>query len=55
MTRQQELRMAWTLWNVLTDVTQRLWDCYEDDFVTFCLEEEDPDYERQRHDECATD
>lgn len=55
MNRQEEQRTAWALWNILADVTQHLWERYEDDFVKFCVQEEDADDSEQRPDDCATD
>lgn len=55
MDRQEEPRTAWELWQMLTDVTQRLWERYEDDFVKFCIEEEELGHDKQRRDASAPD
>lgn len=41
MNREEELRTAWSLWHILSDMTQHLWERYEGDFLSFCIEEED--------------
>jgi|WetSurMetagenome_2_1015567.scaffolds.fasta_scaffold144757_1 hypothetical protein len=41
MNREEELRTAWSLWHILSDMTQHLWDSYEQDFLGFCIEEAD--------------
>jgi len=38
VTPQEELRMAWTLWHMLTQLTDILWDRYEDEFLRLCIE-----------------
>ena len=47
MRDQQELRVAWILWEMLTDITQSLWDRYEDGFVEIIIEEEESKERRQ--------
>lgn len=55
MNRQEELRTGWALWNILADVTQHLWERYEDDFVKFCIEEEDAGEHKRLDDNRAAD
>lgn len=38
MTPQEELRMAWALWHMLTQLTDILWKQYENDFLDMCIE-----------------
>jgi hypothetical protein len=38
MTPQEELRMAWALWHLLSQLTDTLWEKYEDGFIQFCTE-----------------
>jgi hypothetical protein len=38
MTPQEELRMAWALWHMLSQLTDILWERYEDDFLELCIE-----------------
>lgn len=38
MTPQEELRIAWALWHVLSQLTEILWERYEDDFLRLCIE-----------------
>jgi hypothetical protein len=38
MTGQEEVRMAWALWHMLTQLTDILWERYEDEFVRLCIE-----------------
>lgn len=41
MRDEQELRVAWILWETLTDMAQSLWDRYEDGFVEIIIEEQE--------------
>lgn len=41
MDREEELRTAWSLWRLLSDIVEQLWKRYEEDFLSFCIEEED--------------
>jgi hypothetical protein len=43
MTAQEELRMAWTLWHMLTQLTDILWERYEDEFMRLCIESDRSD------------
>ena len=38
MDSREELRTAWALWHILTDVTQTIWERYEDEFMRLCIE-----------------
>jgi hypothetical protein len=38
MRPQEELRMAWALWHMLSQLTEILWERYEDDFLELCIE-----------------
>ena len=38
MTPQEEVRMAWTLWHMLSQLTDILWQRYEEEFVRLCVE-----------------
>ncbi len=38
MTPQEELKMAWTLWHLLSQLTDILWQQYEDGFLSLCIE-----------------
>lgn len=43
MTSREELRMAWTMWHLLTQLTDILWERYEKDFLTLCMENDRTD------------
>lgn len=34
----EESERAWTLWNLLEDLQQQLWDRYEDEFLEFIIQ-----------------
>jgi hypothetical protein len=38
MTPQEELRMAWALWHMLSQLTEILWERYEEEFLGLCIE-----------------
>lgn len=48
MKDEDEVRVAWILWQVLVDFTNLLWDRYEKDFIDRCLNEEEQK-EIERH------
>jgi hypothetical protein len=35
-----EAKLAWIIWNALQQLSDRLWDRYDKDFVSFAMEEE---------------
>ena len=37
----QEAKLAWIIWNALQLLSDRLWDRYDQDFVSFVMEEND--------------
>ena len=39
-----EAKLAWIIWNALQQLSDRLWDRYENDFVSFAMEENDQDW-----------
>jgi len=39
-----EARLAWIIWNALQQLSDRLWDRYDNDFVSFTMEENDQDW-----------
>jgi hypothetical protein len=43
MRAKEEARHAWKLWNLLTDVADRLWAFYENDFFEFCAQDDPED------------
>jgi len=48
MRDEDEVKVAWILWQVLVDFTNLLWDRYEKDFIDRCLDEEEQK-EIERH------
>lgn len=44
MRHPYDARQAWKLWNLLTEVTDRLWEFYEQEFFEFYAEDEDDDW-----------
>ena len=48
MRDEDEVKVAWMLWQVLVDFTNLLWDRYEKDFIDRCLDEEEQK-EIERH------
>lgn len=36
-----EAKLAWIIWNALQQLSDRLWNCYDQDFVSFVMEEND--------------
>ena len=36
-----ESKLAWILWNALQQLSNLLWDRYDNDFVSFAMEEND--------------
>ena len=47
MTNQNlpEAKRAWLIAEMIEELNELLWKRYEDEFVSFVLEEEDPDYQ----------
>jgi transcriptional regulator len=33
MTEEEEIRIAWTIWNLIARLNDLIWDRYEDEFV----------------------
>jgi len=33
--------VAWTLWKTLNQLSESLWDAYEQEFLEFCIQESD--------------
>ena len=40
-----EAKRAWLISQLIEELNNLLWKPYEDEFITFVLEEEDPDYQ----------
>lgn len=40
-----EAKRAWLISQVIEELNELLWKHYEDEFVSFVLEEEDPEYQ----------
>jgi hypothetical protein len=40
-TRDKEFELAWQLWNLLTDLSQLIWNRHESDFVDRIISEEE--------------
>jgi hypothetical protein len=34
-----EAKLAWIIWNALQQLSDRLWDRYDEDFVSFTIDE----------------
>ncbi len=43
--RLPEAKRAWLISQLINELNDLLWKHYEDDFSSFLLEEEDPDYQ----------
>ena len=39
-----EAKLAWIIWNALQQLSDRLWDRYDKDFVSFTIEENDQEW-----------
>jgi len=39
-----EAKLAWIIWNALQQLSDRLWDRYDQDFVSFVMEENDQEW-----------
>jgi len=39
-----EAKLAWSLWQLLQNLNDLLWQHYEEDFINFAMEEEDPNW-----------
>jgi hypothetical protein len=39
-----EAKLAWIIWNALQQLSDRLWDRYDQDFVSFTMEENDQEW-----------
>ncbi len=38
-----EAKRAWAIWNLLDELQERLWNRYEDEFLEFTRERDNPD------------
>jgi len=47
MKDKTEAKCAWVLWELFTDFNNLLWDRYEEEFLEFILQEEDPTKKEQ--------
>jgi len=50
MQNKDEAKLAWILWQVISDLNQLLWDLYEDHFLDFIMEERDNKIDEQNLD-----
>jgi hypothetical protein len=39
VTKEEEVTIAWSIWNLLNELSTRLWERYEDGFLDRCMEE----------------
>jgi uncharacterized membrane-anchored protein len=39
-----EAKLAWIIWNALQQLSDRLWDRYDQDFVSFVMEKNDQEW-----------
>ena len=44
MKDEKEVRLAWTLWNLIAKLNDLLWDRYEHQFIDFLMKEEEQNY-----------
>ncbi len=40
-----EAKRAWLIWQLINELNELLWNHYDNDFSSFLLEEENPDYQ----------
>jgi hypothetical protein len=50
MQNKDEAKLAWILWQVISDLNQLLWDLYEDHFLDFIMEERENKIDEQNLD-----
>ena len=43
MRPKEEAQQAWVLWQMLTDMSDRLWQVYQSEFLDFSALEADPE------------
>jgi len=44
MRDENEIKIAWEIWNLISRLNDLIWDLYEDDFIEMYLEEEGRKY-----------
>jgi hypothetical protein len=44
MRDQKEIQLAWDVWNRINQLSDLLWDRYDEDFIKICLQEEDDQF-----------
>jgi hypothetical protein len=44
MRDENEIKIAWEIWNFLNSLNDMIRDSYEDHFIEFCLKEEERKY-----------
>jgi len=44
MKDENEIHIAWEIWNLIARLNDLIWDRYEDQFIDICLEEEEEEY-----------
>ena len=53
MKDQKEIQLAWDIWNRINELSDLLWDRYDEEFTQICLQEEDPTLHTQEAPELA--
>ncbi len=51
MKKEIEINMAWTLWNLLENLKDKIWDQYEKDFLDIIMSEDEMRFFKERSDE----
>ena len=46
MSKAEETKIAWFVWNLLQQVADHLWERYEDGFLDRCMEHDEVEAER---------
>ena len=51
MKKQIEINIAWTVWNLLDNLQDKIWDQYEKDFLEIIMSEDEMMFFKQRADD----
>lgn len=51
MKKEIEINMAWTVWNLLENLKDKIWEQYEKDFLEIIMSEDEMTFFKQRADD----